>query len=93
MVIALIPIRKCSVQEEMTRIRHVTIVVRRDISLQIVLSPSRDDPPPRTSKYKNQVMRRRTTISAGTRALRERKTITRSPSTLQRRRAIPKEVL
>jgi hypothetical protein len=28
----LIPIRKCSVQEEMTRTRHVTIVVRRDIS-------------------------------------------------------------
>jgi hypothetical protein len=93
MVIALIPIRKCSVQEAMTRTRHVTIVVRRDISLQIVLNPSREDPPPRISKYKNQVMRRRITIRVGTRALRERKTITKSPSTLQRRRAIPREAL
>jgi hypothetical protein len=93
MIIALIPIRKCSVQEEMTRIRHITIVVRRDISLQIAPSPSREDLPPRTSKYKNQVMRRRTTIRVRTRALRERKAITRSPNTLQRRRAIPREAL
>jgi hypothetical protein len=92
-VITLIPIRKCSTQEEMTKIRHVTIVVRREISLQITPSPSRKDPPPRTSKYKNQVMMRRTTIRARIRALRERKAITRSPRTLQRRRAIPREAL
>jgi hypothetical protein len=53
-------------------------------------SPSREDPSPRISKYKNQVMIRRTTIRARTRALRGRKAITRSPITLQRRRAIPK---
>jgi hypothetical protein len=92
-VIALIPIRKCSTHEEITRTRHVTIVVRKDISLQITPSPSREDHPPRTSRYKNQVMSRRTTIRARTRALRGRKDITRSPSTLQRRRAIPREVL
>jgi hypothetical protein len=38
-------------------------------------------------------MMRRTTIRIRTRALRERKVITRSPSTLQRRRAIPREAL
>jgi hypothetical protein len=92
-VIALIPIRKCSTQEEVTRARHVTIVVRRDISLKIATSPSREDPPPRTSKHKNQVMMRRTTIRTRTRALRGRKSIIRSPSTLQRRRAIPREAL
>jgi hypothetical protein len=81
-VIALIPIRKYSIQKEMTRTGHVTIMVRRDISLQIALSPSREDPPPRTSKYKNQVMMRRTTIRARTRALRGRKDIARSPITL-----------
>jgi hypothetical protein len=44
-VIVLIPIRKCPAQEEMTRIRHGTIVVKRDTSLQIAPSPSREDPP------------------------------------------------
>jgi hypothetical protein len=48
---------------------------------------------PNCFKYKNQVMMRRTTIRARTRALRGRKAITRSPSTLQRRRAIPSEPL
>jgi hypothetical protein len=72
-VISLIPIRKCSAQEEITRIRHATIVVKRDTSLQIAPSPSREDTPPRTSKYKNQVMMRRTTIRARTRALRGKK--------------------
>jgi hypothetical protein len=38
-------------------------------------------------------MMRRTTIRARIRALRERKAITRSPRTLQRRRAIPREAL
>jgi hypothetical protein len=47
---SLIPIRKCSAQEEMTKTRHVTIVVRMDISLQIAPSPSREDPPPRIRK-------------------------------------------
>jgi hypothetical protein len=56
--------------------------VKRDTSLQIDPSPSREDPPSRTSKYKNQVMMRRTTIRARTKALRGRKDITRSPSTL-----------
>jgi hypothetical protein len=92
-VIPLIPIKKCSAQEEMTRTRHAIIVVRRDTSLQIALSLSREDPPPRTSKYKNQVMMRRTTTRAKTRALRGRKAITRCPCTLQRRRAIPREAL
>jgi hypothetical protein len=90
-VIPLIQIRKCSAQEEMTRTRYATIMVKRDTSLQIAPSPSREDPPSRTSKYKNQVMMRRTTIRAKTRALRGRKAITRNPSTLQRRRAIPRE--
>jgi hypothetical protein len=67
--------------------------VKSDTSLQIAPSQSREDPPPRTSKYKNQVMMRRTTIRARTRALRGRKTITRSPCTLQRRRAISREAL
>jgi hypothetical protein len=66
----------------MTRARHVTIVVRRDISHQIATSLSREGPLSRTSKYKNQVMMMRTTIRARTRALRRRKAITRSPSTL-----------
>jgi hypothetical protein len=57
-------------------------MVRRDISLQIALTPSREDPPPRISKYKNQVMMRRTTIRARTGALRGRKAIARSPNTL-----------
>jgi hypothetical protein len=76
----------------MTRTKHVTIMVRRDISLQITPSPSRENPPPRTNKYKNQVMRRRTTIRARIRALRGRKAITRSPVTLQRRRTISREI-
>jgi hypothetical protein len=77
----------------MTRTRHATIVVKRDTSLQITLSPSREDPPSRINKYKNQVMMRRATIRARTRAFRERKAITRSPNTLQRRRVIPREAL
>jgi hypothetical protein len=93
MVIGLIPIRKCSAQEEMIRTRHATIMVKRDTSLQITPTPSKEDPPPRTSKYKNQVMLRRTTIRARIRALRGRKAITRSPSSLQKRRAIPREAL
>jgi hypothetical protein len=52
-VIALIPIKKYSAQEEMIITKHATIVVKRDISLQIAPSPSREDSPPRTSKYKN----------------------------------------
>jgi hypothetical protein len=68
-VILLIPIRKCSAQEEMIITRHATIVVKIDISLQIAPNPSREDSPPRTSKYKNQMMIR-TTIRARTRALR-----------------------
>jgi hypothetical protein len=57
----------------MTRTRYDIIVVKRGTSLQIALSPSREDLPPRTSKYKNQVMMRRATIRARTRALRGRK--------------------
>jgi hypothetical protein len=77
----------------MTRTRHAIIMMRRDTSLQIAPSPSREDPPPRISNYKNQVMMKRTTTRARTRALRGRKTITRGPCTLQRRRAIPREAL
>jgi hypothetical protein len=87
------PNKKCSAQEEMTRTRHGTIVVRIDTSLQIAPSPSREDPPPRPSKYKNQVMMRRTTTRTRIRALRGRKAITRSSCTLQRRKAIPREAL
>jgi hypothetical protein len=87
------PNKKVFRQEEMTRTRHAIIVVRRDISLQIAPSSSRKDSPPRTSKYKNQVMMRRTTIRARIRALRGRKAITKIPCALQRRRAIPREAL
>jgi hypothetical protein len=71
-VIPLIPRRECSIQVEMIRIRHTIIVVRRDTSLQITSTPSREDPPPKTSKYKNQVMMRRTNIRARTRAMRRK---------------------
>jgi hypothetical protein len=57
---------------KVTRIRHAIIVLRRDISLQIASSPSREDSPPKTSKHKNQVMRRRTTIRVRTRAMRRK---------------------
>jgi hypothetical protein len=65
--------RECSVQVEVTRTRHAIIMVRRDTSLQIASSPSREDPPPKISKYKNQVMMRRTTIRARTRGMRRKK--------------------
>jgi septum formation inhibitor MinC len=84
--IALIPRRECSVQVEMTRTRHAIIVVRRDTSLQIASSPSREDPPPKTSKYKNQVMMRRTTIRARTRVMRRKGVIIRRPRSSQRRK-------
>jgi hypothetical protein len=85
-VIPLIPRSECSVQVEMIRIRHAIIVVRRDTSLQIASSPSREDPPPKTSKYKNQVMRRKTTIKARTRAMRRKRAIIRRLNSSQRRK-------
>jgi hypothetical protein len=70
----------------MIRTRHAIIVVRRDTSIQIALSPSREDPPPKISKYKNQVMRRKTTIRASTRAMRRKRAIIRRSTSSQRRK-------
>jgi hypothetical protein len=86
MVIALIPRRECSVQVKMIRTRYVIIVMRRDTSLQFASSPSREDPPPKISKYKNQVMRRRTTIRTRTRVMRRKRTIIRRTSSSKRRK-------
>jgi hypothetical protein len=80
------PRRECSIQVEVTRTRHAIIVVRRDTSLQIASSLSRKDPPPTTSKYKNQVMMRRITIRVRTRAMRRKRAIIRRPSSSQRRK-------
>jgi hypothetical protein len=85
-VIPLIPRRECSVQVKMIRIRHAIIVVRRDTSLQNASSPLREDPPPKISKYKNQVMRRRTTIRTRTRVMRRKRTIIRKSSSSKRRK-------
>jgi hypothetical protein len=85
-VIALTPRRKCSVQVEVTRTRHAIIVMRNDTSLQIASSPSRENPPPKISKYKNQVMRRKTTIRVRTRAMRRKRAIIRRPNSTQRRK-------
>jgi hypothetical protein len=85
-VIALIPTRECFVQVEMIRTRHVIIMVRRDTSFQIASSPSREDPPPKTRKYKNQVMSKKTTIRARTRAMRRKRAIIRRPNSSQRRK-------
>jgi hypothetical protein len=65
---------------------HAIIVVRRDASLQIASSPSRKDPPAKISKYKNQVMMRRTTIRARTRVMRRKRAIIRRPNSSQRRK-------
>jgi hypothetical protein len=67
----------------MIRTRHAIIVVRRDTYLQIASSLSREDPPPKTSKYKNQVMRRKTTIRARTRAMRRKRAIIRRSSSFK----------
>jgi hypothetical protein len=55
-------------------------------SFQIASSPSREDPPPKTSKYKNQVMSRKTIIRARTRAMRRKRAIIRRLSSSQRRK-------
>jgi hypothetical protein len=74
------------VQVEVIRKRHAIIVVRRNTSLQIASNPSRKDPPPRISKYKNQVMMRRTTIRTRTRDVRRKRAIIRRSSSSQRRK-------
>jgi hypothetical protein len=61
-------------------------VVRRDASLQIASSPSRKDHTTKTIKYKNQLMRRRTTIRARTRDMRRKGAIIRRPISSQRRK-------
>jgi hypothetical protein len=49
-------------------------------------NPVKRNPPPKISKYKNQVMRRRTTIRARTRAMRRKRAIIRRPNSSQRRK-------
>jgi hypothetical protein len=78
--------KECSVQVKMIRIRHTIIVVRRDTSLQIASSLSRKDPRPKTIKYKNQVMRKRTNIRERTRAMRRKIAIIKRSSSFQRRK-------
>jgi hypothetical protein len=85
-VIALTPRRECSVQVEVIRTRYAIIMVRRDTSLKITSSPSRENPPLKTSKYKNQVMRSKTTIRARIRPMRRKRTIIRRPSSTQKRK-------
>jgi hypothetical protein len=68
----------------MIRTRHAIIMVRSDTSLQIASSPLRENPPQKTSKYKNQVMRRMITIRTKIRAMTRKRAIIRRPNSYQR---------
>jgi hypothetical protein len=91
--IALIPRREYSVHVEMTRTRHAIIVVRRDTSPTIALSPTRENHLTKSSIIKTQVMMMMTTRRTSTRAMRRKRGIIRRPSSSQRRKVKTRKVL